>query len=42
MRTLYAMAERMTQPEQTPHEILRQLRARYGMVDVADMLLPRL
>ena len=32
----------MTQPEQTPQVILLELRARYDMVDVADMLLPHL
>jgi len=41
MRAVYAMAGRMSQPAQTPHEILLELRGRYGMVDVAEMLLPR-
>lgn len=41
VRAVYSMAGRMTQPEQTPHDILLDLRARYGMVDVAGMLLPR-
>ncbi len=42
VRAVYAMAGRMSQPAQTPQAILRELRARYGMEDVADMLLSRL
>jgi predicted nucleic acid-binding protein len=41
VRALHAMAGRMSQPAQTPQEILLELRDRYGMVDVAEMLLPR-
>lgn len=40
-RAVYAMAGRMSRPAQTPQGILLDLRDRYGMEDVADMLLPR-
>ncbi len=42
VRALRAMAGRMSQPAQTPQEILLKLRDRYGMMDVAEMLQPGL
>lgn len=40
VRALVAMAERMTTPPRTPREVLAELQTRYGMADVAEILLP--
>ena len=40
VRALVAMAERMTTPPRIPREVLAELQTRYGMDDVAEILLP--
>ena len=42
VRALVAMTRRMAAPPQSPQEILDELRARYGMDEVARILTPRL
>jgi predicted nucleic acid-binding protein len=42
VRALVAMSRRMTTPARSPHEILDELRDRYGMNEVAEILSPRL
>ena len=42
VRALIAMAARMTSPPQSPREVLDELRARYGMDEVSQILAPRL
>jgi predicted nucleic acid-binding protein len=42
VRALVAMSRRMRMPSLSPQELLGDLRARYGMDDVAGMLIPRL
>lgn len=42
VRALVALAARMTAPPQSPRDLLDQLRTRYGMDDVAEILTPLL
>jgi hypothetical protein len=42
VRALVAMSRRMTTPARTPRQILGELRGRYGMDEVAQILSPRL
>lgn len=42
VRALTAMAGRMSDPPRTPREVLAELRARYGMDEVAEILTPLL
>jgi predicted nucleic acid-binding protein len=42
VRALEAMAARMTDPPRSPREVLEELRGRYGMVEVAEILEPQL
>lgn len=42
VRALVAMSQRMTTPARTPHEILDELRDRYDMDEVTEILSPRL
>lgn len=42
VRALVAMSRRMTTPSRTPRELLDELRDRYGMDEVAEILSPRL
>ena len=42
VRALVAMSRRMATPPQSPQDILDELRARYGMEEVAEILTPRL
>jgi len=41
-RALQTMSARMSTPSRTPQEILVELRQRYGMTEVADLLVPGL
>lgn len=41
-RALVAMAERMTTPPRTAREVLAELRTRYGMDEVTEILAPLL
>lgn len=42
VRALFAMSRRMTRPARTPQEILDELRGRYSMDEVAEILAPLL
>lgn len=42
VRALVAMSDRMTTPAQSPREVLEDLRVRYGMDEVAEILAPLL
>ena len=42
MRALRAMSQRMTTPTRSPQELLAELRDRYGMDEVAAILVPEL
>lgn len=42
VRALVAMSQRMTTPAQSPREVLAELRTRYGMDEVAEILAPLL
>lgn len=42
VRALKAMSARMSSPAMSPQEILEDLRARYGMDEVAELLMPLL
>ena len=42
VRALRAMAQRMTTPTRSPQELLAELRDRYGMDEVAAILVPEL
>ena len=42
IRALVAMSQRMTTPAQSPREVLEELRTRYGMDEVAEILAPLL
>lgn len=42
VRALVVMAERMSDPPRTPHEVLAELQTRYGMEEVAEILGPLL
>ena len=42
VRALVAMSQRMTTPAQSPREVLEELRTRYGMDEVVEILVPLL
>jgi predicted nucleic acid-binding protein len=42
VRALVVMSKRMSAPSLSPHQVLEELRERYGMVDVAEILSTRL